>query len=162
MSPFPPQNPPTPLTHNMIVTVPSMHCSSCETYLTSLLSPLRLRNLFVDHKQKLLSFSGDTEDGDERTLLIQVERLLDKAGYDIEHPQSPAQSWFHAARSSVVGHERRKRKRHLQHCVSCQSDTHASTNGKDAASTLEAVEVHTPTPEKIVETRLSIEGMTCR
>ena len=141
--------------------VPSIHCSSCAEYIRSALSPLPLRNLTVDIIQRSLSFTFDKE-SDPTQISHAVERLLDDAGYKVEPPLAPRQSLLQRARNIIPGLERRRRQRHLRHCSACQAEEGMDVAEKGEGPSLQSIQVHTPKQSKPHETRLSIEGMTCR
>lgn len=151
--------------------VPSIHCASCEEYLRSLLSTLPLRNLSVDFITKHLSFSSatDVESGaDDVALIGDVERILCHAGYEVQPaiPTSsrPSTSWVKWL--SRFGPNVFRARRHLQHCVACRTGGSEKTilpeSELEKQTPLEGIQISSNVELDLRQTRLSVEGMTCR
>ncbi|KAF9513562.1 hypothetical protein BS47DRAFT_1457376 [Hydnum rufescens UP504] len=145
--------------------VPSIHCSSCEAYVRSVLSSLPIRSLSVDLIRHTLSYmlpnGADPATGE--SVLHSVRRLLSDGGYDVESPKPLKQPFFQRVKHVFLDSERRHHQRHLRHCSACQAEAAGDpsiADKKEGPSTLE-VRIHDPSKAKLQETRLSIEGMTC-
>ncbi|KDQ20362.1 hypothetical protein BOTBODRAFT_395063 [Botryobasidium botryosum FD-172 SS1] len=147
----------------VVLTVPSIHCSSCEAYLKSILSPLSLHNLSIDLGQRSLSFSSD-----EITLVSRVEHLLGEAGYHVESTTPPAPHDWSSRFRRLFHSDARARRRHMKHCTVCQEGLQLSEKSTQAASSyeeskpgLQAIQIGSSAPPSLLRTTLSIEGMTC-
>lgn len=147
-------------------TVPSIHCSSCEDYLRSILSGLpHLRNLSVDVPQHSLTFAVDVDHDNyssREPLVRAVQRLLDASGYVSYRVHTPIRSSLRRFANAALGTERQLHERHLAHCAACQLEQERSQAEKGEGTSLTTVKVDNPAPLKLAETRLAIEGMTCR
>jgi copper chaperone CopZ len=143
-----------------------MHCSSCEDYVKSVLSGVpHLKDLSVNVLQRSLTFAVDfaRDDHSSRESLVRaVQLLLDASGYASYRPRNSRASFFRRLMNAVLGKERRLRERHLAHCAACQAEQDPSRADKDEGPSLTTIKVDNRAAPKLVETRLAIEGMTCR
>jgi copper chaperone CopZ len=151
-------------------TVPSLHCSSCEDHLKSVLSSVpRLRDLSTNVPQHTVTFTIDPDDPDDnntsslsrKSIVRSVQHVLNASGYASYREQQRAGGLFRRLTNAVLGHERRLHERHLTHCAACQ-ETPSQHEEKDDEASLTTVQVDSRAPPKVVETRIAIEGMTCR
>ncbi|KAG8961148.1 hypothetical protein FRC03_005704 [Tulasnella sp. 419] len=135
-----------------VLNVPSIHCDSCVQYITEVLHSQPIENLTIDVLKRSLSFtSKDTASSSsvssETHLIKKIRTILREAGYESHvdaavSASSRLKDWF---RSSKL------KKRHKEHCATCR--------GTDVAPFTE-ITVSKNTPQ-IVETTLSVGGMTC-
>lgn len=144
--------------------VPSIHCSSCEDYIKSILSELpHLKELSINILQRSLTFVVDS-DYPARTSLVQaVQRLLDTAGYPSYRAQGHHRfSFLRRGKDAAFGAERRYYERHLAHCTACQAEQDPSRAEKGEGTSLKTIQIDPRSPQPLYETKLAIEGMTCR
>lgn len=150
--------------------VPSLHCSSCEDHLKSILSSVpRLRDVSTNVPQHTVTFTidpGDTDDNNtssslRKSLVRNVQRVFNASGYASYREHQRAGGLFRRLTDAVLGHERRLHQRHLTHCAACQ-EAPSQHEEKDDGASLTTVQVDSRAPPKVVETRIAIEGMTCR
>lgn len=150
--------------------VPSLHCSSCEDHLKSVLSSVpRFRDVSTNVPQHTVTFTidpGDTDDNNtsslsRNSLVRNVQRVLNASGYASYRDHQRAGGLFRRLTNAVLGHERRLHERHLTHCAACQ-EAPSQHEEKDDGASLTTVQVDSRAPPKVVETRIAIEGMTCR
>ncbi|KAF8338087.1 uncharacterized protein EI90DRAFT_2539192 [Cantharellus anzutake] len=145
------------------LSVPSIHCESCEKYIKTLLSPLSLGSLEVSHIKRTLSFS--VAEGIDATpldsLLPTVCRTLYEAGYEPSgvYNRATASNLVHRLYGSFFGGNRMRRRSHLRHCFACQQESFQGS--ASSVPVLLDVKVDDPSEAQVQETRISIEGMTC-
>ena len=143
-----------------------MHCDSCESYIKTLLSPLSLESLSVDHKKRTLSYSlRDNLDIVSRESLVRtIRRALYTAGYEAEDTYNVSQTRSPGRRlyEFFFGGRYARRRRHLRHCSVCrQEGSEKPHNTASPTPMLQGVLIDDPSKVQVQETRLSIEGMTC-
>lgn len=157
-----------PFIHSLsnVTIVPSIHCSSCEDYLKSVLSGVpHLKELSVNVLHRSLTFAVDfaRDDHSSRESLVRaVQLLLDTSGYASYRVRDSRASFLRRFMNTVLGKEKRRRERHLAHCAACQAEQDASRAEQDEGPSLTTIKVDNRAAPKLVETRLAIEGMTCR
>ncbi|SRR5258708_35977893 len=145
--------------------VPSIHCASCESYIKTLLSPLSLESLDVDHIKRTLTYSvpDGIEAPSRESLLRTIQRTLYTAGYGAEDTgnetgiRSPGQRVY----DFFFGGRYKRHKRHLRHCSACRQESNELQETASATPKLRGVLVDDPSKAQVQETRLCIEGMTC-
>ncbi|KAF9529911.1 E1-E2 ATPase-domain-containing protein [Crepidotus variabilis] len=138
--------------------IPSIHCTSCLKYIEATLSNFALESVQLDYKSKSVEFLAPTPD-----TITAVLRVLADNGYETEHYSGAPCSrrflfriaaWFNI-------YQRRQRKRHVQHCLACQSGLSHDEKAYDIESSLDKCIEDQQSSANVRKAQISISGMTC-
>ncbi|KAF8323396.1 hypothetical protein DL93DRAFT_695986 [Clavulina sp. PMI_390] len=134
-------------------------------YLKPLLSELpHLREVSVNVIQQTITFAIDAAASSNESVIKAAQRLLEAAGYPSYRPHAPTRPSFLSRFLSRRG-ARTRHERHMAHCAACQAEENDAGRHEKAegpSSSLELVKIDTTPVGPLYETKLSIEGMTCR
>lgn len=149
-----------------IFTLDNIHCQSCQESIINVLSPIvPSDHVLVDIPEKTVTVAVSSRTDD---LKNQILELLYNAGFDVlmvddcGAPTPPGKSLW-----GRFWGERKRAKKHHQHCKSCQDEKHHKRSTRNSLSSsdndeLEGVTIVDSSVEKqLYRVMFSIGGMTC-